>query len=140
MREVIPGLIWIGNARDMQNVTFVLNHEILAIVQLAIEEPPCVFPREISYCRFPMLDGAGNTPWLLKTALQTVSTLIRMKVPTLVGCSGGMSRSPAVVAAAISLAMKESPDGWLKKIAASGPHDVAPALWNDLRLCVEASG
>ena len=86
MREVIPGLVWIGNARDGRDVTGILALEIEAVVHVAIEEPPCLFPREIIYCRFPLLDGEGNACSLLKTAVQTVSLLIAEKVPTLVAC------------------------------------------------------
>ena len=137
MREIIPRRVWIGNARDATDVTGVLENEIAAVVHLAMEEPPTVFPREIIYCRFPLLDVAGNSPAILRTAIHTVSMLIEGKVPMLVACSGGMSRSPAIVAAAIARANCELPDEWLKKISAMGPHDVAPALWNEIRMCRE---
>ena len=137
MREIIPGLVWIGNARDARDVAGVLANEIDAVVHLAIEEPPCLFPRDIIYCRFPLLDGEGNSSSILRTAVQTVSMLITAKVPTLVACSGGMSRSPAVVAAALSLSSDETADEWLGRITAAGPHDVAPALWNEIRACIE---
>lgn len=132
MREIIPRLVWIGNARDATDVKSVLENEIAAVVHLAMEEPPTVFPREIIYCRFPLLDGAGNSAAILRTAIHTVSILIEAKIPILVACSGGMSRSPAIVAAAIARAKSEPPHEWLKKIAATGPHDVAPALWNEI--------
>lgn len=138
MREVIPGMVWIGNARDAQDVAGVRTHEIRAVVHLAIEEPPCLFPRDIIYCRFPLLDGEGNSFSILRTAVQTVSMLITAKVQTLVACSGGMSRSPAVVAAAIACATNESTDEWLRKITATGPHDVSSVLWNDILSCIEA--
>ncbi len=138
MREIVPGLLWIGNARDARDVTGVLNKEIDAVVHLAIEEPPTLFPREIIYCRFPVLDGEGNSTAILRTAIHAVSMLMVAKIPVLVACSGGMSRSPAIVAAAISVAKNESPGEWLKTITASGPHDVAPALWNDIQLCLES--
>lgn len=140
MREVTPGLVWIGNARDARDVAGILAIEITAVVDLAMEEPPCHFPREIIYCRFPLLDGEGNSPSLLRTAVQTIASLIQSRTPTLVACSGGMSRSPALTAAALAHANRESADEWLRKIAATGPYGVAPALWNDLRQCVESDG
>ena len=139
MREIIPGLVWIGNARDDRDVAGVVDSEIGAVVHLALEEPSSQFPREIIYCRFPLLDGSGNSPATLKMAVLTVTMLIEAKVPTLVTCSGGMSRSPAVVAVALARANNESPDEWLSKIAAMGPHDVAPSLWNEVRHCVESA-
>ena len=114
-----------------------MEKEICAVVHLALEEPASQFPREIIYCRFPLLDGSGNSRTILKTTVVTVTTLIEAKVPTLVACSGGMSRSPAIVAVALARAKEESPDKWLTKIAEMGPHDVAPSLWNEVRHCVD---
>lgn len=133
MREVLPRLIWIGNARDGRDVSEVISREIAAVVDLAMEEAPAHFPREIIYCRFPLLDGAGNSSSVLQVAVRTLARLIETGTPTLVTCGGGMSRSPALVAAGLAVANGGAPDDWLKQIAADGPHDVAPALWNDVR-------
>ena len=40
-----------------------------------------------------------------------------------------MSRSPAVVAAALCIVQGGSPDVKLKEIVAGHPHDVSPHLW-----------
>ena len=40
-----------------------------------------------------------------------------------------MSRSPAVVAAALSIVQGGSPDEKLKEIVAGHPHDISPHLW-----------
>lgn len=133
MREIIPGRIWIGNARDVRDVTLVLSLDIAAVVELAMEEATVPYPRDIIHCRFPLMDGLGNQPALVRLAIRTLATLIETATPTLVACSGGMSRSPAIVAAAMSLAKGDSPDDWLQRITTVGPHDVAPALWNDIR-------
>ena len=60
MREVIPTKLWIGNALDARDIRSVLDCGIAVIIDLAIEEPPVQFPRDIVYCRFPLIDGAGN--------------------------------------------------------------------------------
>lgn len=133
MREILPRLVWIGNARDGRDVSEVISREIAAVVDLAMEEAPAQFPREIIYCRFPLIDGAGNSPSLLQLAMRTLARLIETSTPTLVTCGGGMSRSPALVAAGLAVAKGGAADDWLKQIAAAGPHDVAPALWNDVR-------
>ncbi len=51
------------------------------------------------------------------------------QIPTLVYCGAGMSRSPAIVAAALSIVQGGSPDERLKGIVAGHPHDVSPHLW-----------
>jgi protein-tyrosine phosphatase len=102
MREVVPDVLWIGNAQDGRDVNLVLQRGLAAAVDLAMEEPPILFPRDFVYCRFPLIDGAGNTPAVIRAAIDTIATFIRGKVPTLVTCDGGMSRSPAIVAAALA--------------------------------------
>ncbi len=44
MREVIPHVLWIGNALDARNVKGVLAAGIGVIIDLAMEEPPILFP------------------------------------------------------------------------------------------------
>lgn len=39
MREILPGLLWIGNAADARDVKSVLAYPIEAVIDLAIEEP-----------------------------------------------------------------------------------------------------
>lgn len=137
MREVIPGMIWIGNGRDGGDISRVMDMEFRAVVDLAMEEVPTHFPREMIYCRFPIVDGAGNSAAILRSAIQCLAVLIETSTPTLVTCGAGMSRSPAIVAAALYESKGGSADDWLKKITAYGPHDVSPALWNEVRSVVE---
>jgi predicted enzyme related to lactoylglutathione lyase len=133
MRQIIPDRLWIGNALDARDIETVLSWGIRAVVDLAANEPPVKYPRDISYCRFPLNDGAENDPAILRLAVTSTAEFIKAQIPTLVACSAGMSRSPAIVAAAIAFAEKESPDDALLRIASSGPHDVAPALWADIK-------
>ena len=50
-------------------------------------------PRELVRCRFPLSDGGDNPPWLVRLAVESVAAFLRAKVPVLVCCSAGMSRS-----------------------------------------------
>lgn len=90
--------------------------------------------RELVYLRFPLVDGAGNPPWLVCAAVRAVEELARLGVPALVACDGGMSRSIVIAAAALCLWMPgTSPDEVLGRVAAGGPADVHPALWADVK-------
>ena len=133
MREVIPRQLWLGNAKDARDLPRLLDTGIRAIVDLALEELPPELTREIVYCRFPLLDGAGNAPELLSVAIDTTASLIGKRVPTLVSCGAGMSRSPAIVAAALAIARDDAPDDCLQELVAGKPHDVSPPLWNDVK-------
>jgi protein-tyrosine phosphatase len=139
MREVRPQL-WIGNALEARDLARVLELGIEALVDLAIEEPPASLVRELIYCRIPLLDGAGNSPQKLRLAVETVSSLIRAKIPTLVACGAGMSRSPAIAAVAIATGERVNPDEVLQRIVAGFPHDVSPALWQEVTAFLQRLG
>jgi hypothetical protein len=102
IRDIIPNVLWIGNARDARNVKGVLAAGIGVVIDLAMEEPAIQFPRDIVYCRFPLLDGEGNSPAILRSIIDTTVNFVSANQPTLVACSGGMSRSPAIVCAVIA--------------------------------------
>lgn len=133
MRQILAYPLWIGHAGDGRDFRTVLNCGIRAVVQLAAEEPPLQLPRELMYFRLPILDGPGNDAKLLDLAATTVANLLEKRVPVLVCCGGGMSRSPALAAAALAMVYQESPDVFLKKITEHQPADVAPGLWNEVK-------
>jgi protein-tyrosine phosphatase len=133
MREVIPKVLWIGNALEAREVQAVLRVGIAAVVDLAMEEVPILFPRDVTYCRFPLIDGAGNTPAVIKAAIDTTISFIRGQVPTLVACDGGMSRSPAIVAAALAVIEDTTLQQALERVAAAGPHDVSTTFWAEVQ-------
>ena len=133
MTEIVPKLLWIGSAMEAREISQVLEAGIEAFVDLALEEKPPNLTRDVVYCRFPLIDGGGNSPSLLRTAIGAVVLLLEKRVPTLVYCGGGMSRSPTIVAAALATSCGSSPEDALKRITAGRPHDVSPALWADVK-------
>ena len=132
MRAVSTYSLWIGNAGDVRRVAKLIELGIVAVIDLAANEPVAVLPREFVYCRFPLLDGAGNERWMLCAAIETISGLLRDNVPTLVACSAGMSRSPAMAAAAIAQLESRAPNECLIACVEGGPADVSPLLWRDV--------
>lgn len=139
MRQVPPHFLWIGHAGDGRDYRKVLDAGVQAIVQLAEEEPPLQPPRELIVCRFPLVDGPGNDPKVVYLATMTLVNLLERHVPTLVCCGAGMSRSPAVAAAALTLVYQKEPDECLKEIAEHQPHDVVPGLWAEVKSMVEGN-
>jgi len=133
MRQILPHPLWIGHADDGRNYQQILEAGIQAIVQVAMDEPALQPPRELTYCRFPLIDGPGNERRLLYLAMVTVANLLEKNVPTLVCCSGGMSRSPVIAAAALAMVQQEKPDDCLRQIAEHHPHDVTAGLWIDVK-------
>jgi protein-tyrosine phosphatase len=138
MREILSAKLWLGTAADSHNLGVVMQNGILAVVDLAIEEQPPRIPRSIAYCRFPIMDGQQGVKGILRAAITTVVTLLENQLPTLVCCSAGMSRSPAVVAAALAITQGGSPDARLREVVTGHPHDISPRLWKDIcDLCSE---
>ena len=129
MREILPGKLWIGNAGDGRDPERLLVAGIVAVLNVAAEEPSPILPRSMTYCRFPIMDGVQEVHGLLDVAIQTLVSLLESGVPTLVYCGAGMSRSPALVAAALSIVQGGSPDEKLRDVVTGHPHDVSPQLW-----------
>ena len=137
MRQISVHPLWLGNAGDGRDYRRILDTGIQAVVQLAAEEPVLDLPRDIVYCRFPLVDGPGNDLKRLQLAITTVANLLEKKVPTLVVGGSGLSRSPVIAAAAIALVFQQSADECLKEVAEHSPADVAPAMWEEVKKVVE---
>ncbi|MDR3622359.1 MAG: protein tyrosine phosphatase [Paludisphaera borealis] len=133
MRRVSPHSVWIGHDGDGRNFPELHESDVQAVVQLAIEEPAIQPPRDLVFLRIPLSDGAGNPSESLILAVRTVAQLIGLGIPTLVCCGAGMSRSPCIVAAALSLALQLTPEEALDQVKNSGPCDIAPSLWAETR-------
>jgi protein-tyrosine phosphatase len=129
MHEILPGALWIGNAGDVRDPERLLAAGVAAVINLAVEEPSPILPRSTIYCHFPLSDGVQDDQAILNAAIQTLASLLKNQVPTLVYCSAGMSRSPAVVAAALAIVEGRNPKEILRQITAGRPHDVSPQLW-----------
>jgi protein-tyrosine phosphatase len=133
MTRIEPYALWLGHEGDGRDFRRLLGAGIQAVVQLAMEVPPLQPPREMTYLRFPLYDGAGNDPNLLALAVGTLAALLRAGTPALVCCSAGMRRTPAVAAVALAHAHGQSPEEYLEQIARQHPTDVSPAFWEEVR-------
>jgi protein-tyrosine phosphatase len=140
MNQIKPYQVWIGHCGDARSANNVAQEGIRAVVQLAAEEPPEPLARDLIYCRYPLFDGTGNDDDLLDLAIRSVADLIERGVPTLVTCGVGVSRAPAIVAAALSLVHRSSLEDCLTEIVASHKADVSPGLWKEVRRRAAAIG
>lgn len=138
MQEIAHGL-WIGNSFEARDIRGLYEANLRAVVDLALEEKPISdFPREMLYQRIPLIDGEGNEPALLAFAVRTTAWLHENQQPVLVACSAGMSRSPAISAAALALRADEDPNEMLGQVTSTKPHDISPGLWHDVLLALES--
>ena len=132
MHRLEPHHLWLGHAGDLASVRAILDAGVCAVVDLALNEPVPQLPRDMVYCRFPLVDGTGNDPWILLSAIRTTASLLKLAVPTLVCCSAGLSRGPAIVAAALSTVTHKTPEVCLRQVSTSVAHDVSPGFWNEV--------
>ena len=133
MREAITNCLWLGNAMDARDITTVLGLGIVAIVDLAMEEPAIQFPRDILYCRIPLVDGSENRPEIIRAAVDLTASLIDSRVPTLVACGACTSRSPIIVAAALARVDGRSLEQALEDITTGVAHDISTSLWAEVK-------
>jgi len=132
MRHIPDYSLWLGHAGDARDKHELMRLGIGAVVDLAVEEPPAVTGREMVYCRFPLLDGSDNPPWMIRAAIDMTATLLREKVPTLVACGGGLSRSPVIAAAALVKLGRPTLQDALLFLAQFGHCDVSSSLLQDV--------
>jgi protein-tyrosine phosphatase len=132
MRQLHSLPRWIGTAREARDLKSVLSQGIKAIIDLAVEEVPIHPTRELVYLRFPLIDGTGNPTWLLRSVQRMVEEAIHFRVPTLIACGAGMSRSPAVAAVAAAPFLGMEPVELLVELRGQGPIDVSPTLLQEL--------
>jgi hypothetical protein len=137
MHPISGESLWIGHCGDLQDIKPLFDAGIEAIVDLGREEPFPDLPREFIYCRFPLVDGGGNAATLLQTAIATTAQLLHNRVPTVVVCGMGMSRSPSVAAAALAMHHGEPLDPWLHKVSAVKSMDLSLDLWSDVTNAVK---
>ena len=128
MRQLAGRSVWLGNSGDLRDVRMIHDAEIEAIVELADSEPLAILPRELIRCRFPLSDGGDNPSWLLRLAAESVAALMRARIPLLICCSAGMSRSVSVAAAGIALAEGRTLAESLGLVSEQRPADVSPGL------------
>jgi hypothetical protein len=136
MRRVTGSTLWLGHAGDARDLAVLGAEGIAAVVDLALEGPPAGVgiggSRELVHCRFPLLDGPGNPPWLLIAAVETTACLLRAGTPTLLACGAGTSRAPCIAAFALGRLRGQPPAAVLTELARSGLADVSPGLWAEV--------
>lgn len=140
MHHIEPFSLWVGHAGDGRNPKALCDEGLEAVVQLAIEEPLPILPRDVLLFRIPIVDGDGNDPVRLHLVVDLVSRLLQQGLATLVCCSAGASRSPAVAALALARITGRTPVDCLTIIRDQHPTDVSPGLWNELLDSISYSG
>ncbi|WP_052031467.1 protein-tyrosine phosphatase family protein [Novipirellula maiorica] len=97
---------------------------------MAANEPPAELGRDIVYCRFPISDDDTNDDMIVSASIECLRLLLERDCRTLVACSAGMSRSPVIAAAALSILLGDRLSDTLLRITANAPRDVSPAFFS----------
>jgi len=132
MNQIQPYLLHVGHLGDGQHFKALFDENIRAVVQVAWENAPLQLPRELIFCRFPLIDGPGNRPEPIRLAIETVVHLLREQVSVLVCCDSGASRAPAIAAAALAQYTGKPLSGCLQEVTRHRHADVHPALYEHI--------
>jgi protein-tyrosine phosphatase len=132
MNQILPYLLRVGHGGDCDNVKLLFDEGVRAVVHLAYEDPPIALPRELIVCRLPLIDGPGNRPEILRLAIATVTQLLREQVSVLLCCGSGVSRAPAIAAAALARYTRKPLSECLQEVTRHRHADVHPALYEHI--------
>src|SRR5438093_10894456 len=102
MHQIPPHPLWIVSTGDLNDWRRLYDLGVRAVMHVAYEEPPLTLPHDLIACRFPLIDGDENSPETLKLAITTLTHFLEQKFACLVCCQAGLSRSPAIAAAALA--------------------------------------
>jgi protein-tyrosine phosphatase len=136
MRPLPKTSLWLGHRGDVRDLGAIVDAGILAVIDLADNEPALPITRELAYCRFPLIDGAGNPAWLLQAAVGMVEQLLRTNTQALIVCSAGVSRSPMIAAAGLARWRGCPLEEALAVVQQTGPMDLSPGLLGEVRKLV----
>ncbi|SDK14143.1 Dual specificity phosphatase, catalytic domain [Halovenus aranensis] len=102
MDEVADGL-FVGTVEDAGDEALIREHNIAIIVSLTHSDPDGRFPSDLIVKNVPVMDGPRNDQQKFERAVTHVLSGLKTGDNTLVHCSAGPSRSPAVAATALAL-------------------------------------
>ena len=93
---VVPNLLWLGNTIDAVDVAGMAFHGIQARINLRTTKlSPLV---NVATYWHPLMDYWGNSQGEFVDAVEMLQKLMDEKVPTLIHCQMGISRSTTVLA------------------------------------------
>src|SRR5437899_742747 len=117
MQQIPPHKMWIGTTGDLRDWRRLYDVGISAVVHLPYEDLPPALPHDLVLCRFPLVDGDDNNTQVLRAAVMGLTQLLEEEFACLVCCRAGVSRSPAIAAAALSCLTHRSFEESLHEIA-----------------------
>ncbi len=120
--------IAIGNIEDAMRRVDLEKAGVTAVLSLN-GFPTLSASNAFSWCCVPLIDGPGNQPSSLRTAVEALHSLIEDGHKVLVHCAEGASRSPFVVACYLATYEKVTFDEALELVADKRPRvAITPAL------------
>jgi protein-tyrosine phosphatase len=93
---IVPNLLWLGGSSDATDIEAIKKLGIKAVLNLRTTKL-----REVEGCQMywhPLVDWFGNDQGEFDAAVQRLTELQAAKIPTLIHCHAGVSRSPTVLA------------------------------------------
>lgn len=128
MRQIDTEL-YLGDAQDAGRPAELRRRGVTSVVSLIHADPDEPYPEAASVARFPLIDGPKADREPFAAAADRVRSELAAGEVVFCHCSAGVSRSAAVVAAAIAVRDGESFQSGLDRVEAAKPNvNPHPAL------------
>lgn len=101
MTEIVPGRLYLGNMADANNIPLLHERGIKSIMSVCQFAPKKAREQPFVRVHVPLVDGPNEPEIFALAVALTARLLLASERPMLVHCRGGVSRSPAVLAAAM---------------------------------------
>lgn len=138
MDEVARNL-FVGTAEDASDASTLREHDVAVVVSLTHSGPGGDVPADVTLVDTPMMDGPQNSREAFATAVGEVLARLDAGEATLVHCSAGASRSPAVAATALAYHTSSDLTTAFQQIRerrpAADPHDALLRQAADVYVC-----
>ena len=129
MHQLVQNRLWIGNIGDATKYRTLELNGIGAVIELAVDEPATLQPRERISIRVPLMDSGSTEDSRVEMAVRIAVELVSKRIRTLIVCSNGMNRSLCVGVAVASVLQQTDPDSAMLQLAANLPKDLSPSIW-----------
>jgi len=100
--DAVAQNLFVGTAADASDASTLRDHDIAVVISLTHTGPAGDVPADVTLVEIPMMDGPQNSRDAFETAVGEVLARLDAGETTLVHCSAGASRSPAVAATALA--------------------------------------
>ena len=124
--------LYVGNAKDATNATYLKKEKITAILNVAYEvNDPIYSITDIRTHKVGLADSSDNSKPVRQLAIDTLKSLLQAKEKVLVHCGAGQSRAVFVTCFALADLENKDPHDIFEEVRNERPFAMKGGLWLD---------